>query len=293
MAIVLALGLAAAAVPKQGFSGFLGRSFTCEDAEAVGLSGSWSYTWTHMPSQYNKCRVNGTTAEFVPMVIGLGAAKTVTKGVQRQWAEHGVKYLLGYNEPDEGNGHNHPHMCAPAAAAADWPQLQALAAKFTPPLELVSPAMSTTGLDDTGKSQWLDEFFGNCTAVAGCDPSSVKYIAFHDYQGNVTELLGRVDGLYSRYNRPLWLTEFAINKWSSGFSPSRADQDAYMKAALPALDTHPGVFRYAWYTARDAPPPPSQGWSGGSLLEWNVTNPTLTSTGAVYKAHAEAGRAGL
>ena len=44
-----------------------------------------------------------------------------------EWASRNAHYLLGYNEPDYGNGHNHPHMCSPAAAAADWPNLQASA----------------------------------------------------------------------------------------------------------------------------------------------------------------------
>jgi hypothetical protein len=32
-----------------------------------------------------------------------------------------------YNEPDPGNGHNHPHMVAPAHAAKDWVKVQTAA----------------------------------------------------------------------------------------------------------------------------------------------------------------------
>lgn len=62
-------------------------------------------------------------------------------------------YLLGYNEPDPGNGHNHPHMVSPAAAARDWVMVQAAAEQLG--LQLVSPAVSTTGVDDDGAPQPL------------------------------------------------------------------------------------------------------------------------------------------
>ena len=60
-------------------------------------------------------------------------------------------------------------------------------------------ALSTTGLNDAGVSPWLDEFFGNCSQLSGCDPTKLEGIAFHDYNGNVARLLQRASGLSSRY----------------------------------------------------------------------------------------------
>ena len=57
-----------------------------------------------------------------------------------------------------------------------------------------------------------------------------------------------------------------------------------MTEVLRVLDASPAVARYAWYTARDMPVGDT---NSGNLLEWNITTPTLTSTGAVYKAHAQ------
>ena len=65
--------------------------------------------------------------------------------------------------PDPGNGHNHPHMVDPADAARDWVHVQDAADQTG--LALVSPALSTTGLDDDGVSPWMDQFLGNCTSV--------------------------------------------------------------------------------------------------------------------------------
>jgi len=275
-------------IPKRGFSGFLGAHFTCQDAAALKLDGSWSYTWTTNPSQYNKCKT-APTAEFVPMVNGVGQAKRlVTSHIQKAWKAANVRYLLGYNEPDYGNGHNHPHQASPAKAAADWPDVQRVAAQMAPePLVLVGPAVSSgaesggnDAWDADGRSTWLDEFFGNCThVVAECDPLLIKYIAMHDYQGNVTKLQRRITGAAKRYQRPIWLTEFAITKW--GAAPNRSQQDTYMKEVLPYLDSSDDVFRYAWFSARNAP---NKQNGGSNLLPCDANSTTPTSTGAIYSA---------
>jgi len=217
------------------------------------------------------------------MVIGKGLAKRLNTGATKR-AFAGAKYLLGYNEPDPGP---HPHKMDPAEAAADWPDMQDLAAANN--LTLVSPAMSTTGLDKNGASSWLDEFFGNCSdVVAACDPSLIKHVAFHDYVGSAEGIVKRAEGLFERYQRTVWITEFAINKWAAGYAPTREDQDKYMFEVLPMLDASPAVDRYVWYTARDEPG--GAGFApgaGGNLLVWNVTKPQLTSTGRVYAAHAQ------
>ena len=123
---------------KRGFSGFLGDDYTCDDADALGLSDSWSvsthavfdfaftrysqksryYNWGHKTDQKSKCKAP-LMNEYVPMVIGLGVADSLTPGGawKQQWQSANVHYLLGFNEPDFGNGHNHPHMCDPAAGA--------------------------------------------------------------------------------------------------------------------------------------------------------------------------------
>ena len=126
------------------------------------------------------------------------------------------------------------------------------------------PAVSTDGLDDHGVSPWLDQFFGNCSLV-GCNRSKIAFIAFHDYQGDVSKILSRAEGLLRRYGKPTWITEFAINKWArvtkgpgggcNECNITRAMQDDYMRQVLPALEKSEAVHRYAWYSARDRPQP--------------------------------------
>ena len=278
------------ATRKQGFSGFLGPSFTCGDAHALGLADSWYYTWMENAAQYRTCPGHSQAAEFVPMINGIGELdpEGVSSHFQREWAAANAHFLLGYNEPDPGNGHNHPHRAAPADAAKDWVAVQK-AAEMTG-LTLVSPAVSTTGLDDHGVSPWFDQFFGNCSLVPGCNASQIKYIAFHDYTGDVSRILGRAEGLMQRYGKQVWITEFAINKWArmqggvcDDCNITRPMQDKYMAEVLPALDKSDAVFRYVWYTARDKPVGDS---NNGNLLVWNESTPTPTSTGEIYKSHA-------
>lgn len=272
---------------KKGYSGYLGEDFTCHDAAALGLQDSWWYNWIVNPSQYNKCKqpYSQLGAEYVPMINGLNALPPKGNWAE-EWKASNVHYLLGYNEPDYGNGHNHPHMCSPADAAKAWPQLQDIAAQFNPPLELVSPSVSSTGWNADGQSTWLDEFMGNCThVVSGCNTSLIKYIGFHDYEGNVSKIMRRVNGMYARYGRKVWITEFAVLGCPWCTPPTNATrevQDAYMREVLPVLEASDAVFRYAWFTSRNKP----NYMNGGSnLLPYNSTDLTPTSTGAIYAAH--------
>lgn len=137
--------------------------------------------------------------------------------------------------------------------------------------------------DDNGRSKWLDFFFGNCSdVVSECDPTLIKVIAYHDFKGDAARLEGRINGIWERYNRPIWVTEHAVGRWEP--SPLRPEQEAYMKTSLPLLESHPAVQRYVWHFSRGLP----TRWGGvGNLLDWNTTDPTLTSTGEIYAAWPE------
>eukprot|EP00581_Thalassiosira_minuscula_P006772 CAMPEP_0183706518 /NCGR_PEP_ID=MMETSP0737-20130205/3311_1 /TAXON_ID=385413 /ORGANISM="Thalassiosira miniscula, Strain CCMP1093" /LENGTH=586 /DNA_ID=CAMNT_0025933933 /DNA_START=91 /DNA_END=1848 /DNA_ORIENTATION=+ len=272
---------------------------TCADGEALGLQDSWYYTWQARSSSGDYCAKvdrlwgagpndNGGGGvqlgkEFVPMIIGVGNAQHVLDNIDQkkaEWTRANVHYLLGYNEPDPSP--NHPHEVEARIAAQDWPLVQRIAQSFDPPLKLVSPCPASEDFDDDGRSAWLDDFFGNCThEVEECDPSSVEYIAFHDYRGSVDGLRRRIDGMYAHYgNRPLWLTEYAVGRWEPPNGPLRPEQDAYLERSLTLLENHPAVFRYVWFHSRNGPGP----WGGvKDLLVWDQHEPNITSTGVIYR----------
>merc|ERR1712070_289651 len=288
---------------KRGFSGFLGEHWTCEDATLLNLQDSWHYNWLgNVATQGNRCDGQDVTSEFVPMVAGVKCpgyadgecTAALEKAIERfdtdevraNWKKANARFLLGYNEPDAGNGkHNHPHEVSPADAAAAWPKVQALAAAMSPPLTLVTPSVASgqeSGgrdcWDENGRSTWLDDFFGNCTdVVKDCDPSLIKYIGMHDYHGSVDGLQKKVDGAAALYGRKVWLTEIAITLY--GKPPSMDEQSAYMEDLLPYLDTSENVFRYAWFSARNAP----NDQNGGSNLLATDGSATVTSIGKIYR----------
>ena len=277
-----------AAARKKGYSGFLGHAYTCQDMASLDLVDSWWYNWIVHPSQYSHCKPNDGTysymgAEYVPMINGINALPP--KGPYlTEWHAANVHYLLGYNEPDPSK--NHPHACSPMAAAQKWVDVQAVAASMYPPLRLVSPSVSSTGWDADGKSEWLDQFFGNCTdqtIAPGCNSSLIEFIGLHDYTGNATALMRRLNGARARYGeRQIWITEFAIlgKPWATPpWTATRAMQDAYLQEVLPLLDASDAVFRYAWFTSRNEP----NAMNNCSNLLPNTNNGTApTSTGALY-----------
>jgi len=229
-----------------------------------------------------KCASIGGThcdAEIEKVIASLDSDETRAK-----WKAANAQFLLGYNEPDAGNGkHNHAHEVSPADAAKAWPKLQDLAAKMDPPLMLVAPSVASgqeSGgrdcWDENGRSTWMDDFFGNCTEVVeDCDPSLIKYIGMHDYHGSVEGLRKKVDGAAKLYGRKVWITEMAITLY--GNPPQRDEQDAYMKEVLPMLDTNENVFRYTWYSSRNIP---NEQNGGSNLLS---DDGKLTSTGVIFR----------
>ena len=70
------------------------------------------------------------------MIIGKNLTHTLTGKLKQEWEEANAHYLLGYNEPDYGNGHNHPHMMSPLQAAEACP----------PPARSAPPAQYNLGL---------------------------------------------------------------------------------------------------------------------------------------------------
>lgn len=293
----LACGSSAAS-RKRGLG--YGGKFSCEDAKMLELADSWAYNW--QGSSSSECGDQGLSHEFVPMAIGTKCASIgksncdveIEKSIARldndetraKWKTGNAKYLLGYNEPDAGNGkHNHPHEASPADAAKAWPKIQALAAAMSPPLVLVSPSVASgheSGgadcWDADGRSTWMDDFLGNCThVVKDCDPSLIKYIGMHDYHGSVDALRRKVDGAVKRYGRKVWITEIAMTNWGNPLA--RSVQDAYLKELLPYLDSSENVFRYSWYAARNCP---NEQNGGSNLLECDGSA-ALTSTGKIYR----------
>jgi hypothetical protein len=194
---------------------------------------AWWYDWA------NQSFSAQTNAEFVPMFWD---ERNVNSSIPS-----GAKFLLGFNEP---NFHAQADL-TPQDAAALWPTLQSKARAAG--VAIVSPAMNFCGpaanCNVTSPYEYLRQFFAACT---NCQ---VDYVAVHWYNCDLASLRdylepgGGLEG-FEQFGRPIWLTEFAC---AFGGDTSPAGQEAYMRAAIPYLESNPHVFRYAWFSADPIP----------------------------------------
>jgi len=232
-----------------GAGGACKRGIASNTAPTSGLRPGvgWWYDWS------NQGNPGSSGIEFVPMLWGSSSLNGAIPAA--------AKFLLTFNEP---NFHAQSNLTA-AQAASDWPQIEAKAAG----LPIVGPGMNFCGPDSacngTSPYQYLKDFF---TACAGCQ---VDYVAVHWYNCDLPSLKdylepgGSLEG-FEQFGKPIWLTEFSCDT-----SASAADQEAYMRAAVPYLEANPHVFRYAWFSASNIP--------NAQLLN---SDGTLTKLGQVY-----------
>lgn len=192
---------------------------------------AWWYNWAIRSTGAN------VGIEFVPMVWD---EATVSSAIPT-----GAKYLLGFNEPNFFAQAN----LSPTQAAGYWPTLQANASAAG--VALVGPAMNYCGpasqCHGTDPYQYLKDFFAACTDC------KVDYVAVHWYNCDLPSLRdylepgGNLPG-FEQFGKPIWLTEFSCDG-----SASVAQQEAYMRAAIPYLESNPKVARYSWFSADPIP----------------------------------------
>jgi PKD repeat protein len=208
------------------------------DLDKVAEGVSWWYNWSAVPDDAVKTYYSSLGVEFVPMAWN----NNFTVAGMIEQIPAGAKYLLAYNEPNftvEAN-------ITPAQAAAAWYKLEEVAAARN--LEIVSAAAAYCGggvciPGYESPITWHDEFF------AACPDCKVDYIAFHNYEptvGGLTALVGNM----KKYNRPIWVTEFAY--WDNA---TETNKITYLQNAVAAFENDPDIFRYSWFTGRSTPNP--------------------------------------
>ncbi len=208
------------------------------DLQALAPGLSWYYNWYHQPEPSVINTYDDYNFDYVPMAWNGAFDK---QAMHDFLSTHpNVKYILGWNEPnfiDQAN-------MTPSQAAAMWPDIEELADEFG--LEIVGPAVnycgncvSENGTTYTDPIKYLDDFF------TACDGCRVDHIAIHCYMANVSALQWYV-GLFKKYEKPIWLTEFAA--WEGDVTLEQ--QKSFMVGAVDYLENDPDVFRYAWFTGR-------------------------------------------
>ncbi|MDA7430551.1 glycosyl hydrolase [Primorskyibacter aestuariivivens] len=194
----------------------------------------WYYNWR--TDQIHARGGPRRRVEFVPMIHN---ASNVNDPIR---SDRPVRALLGFNEPD-GHGGDHQAGMSVAEAIALWPKLEAHG------LRLGSPA--TTQFGTLGRNSWLGRFM----AEAERRNLRVDFMAVHYYSpdGDVIAFRDWLIDVYKAYDRPIWVTEFAMIDWNR---PGRATYDANAKFAYEAIrmmETLPFVERHAWFAANPYP----------------------------------------
>ena len=192
----------------------------------------WWYNWSLSRSGGN------TGIEFVPMVWG---SSTVSGTIPS-----GSKYLLGFNEPNfKAQSNLTPQAAADRLARAADQRARTRARSIVGPgMNFCGPAANCNGTDPY---VYLTDF------LAACTNCQVDHIAVHWYNCDLPSLRAYIESNASlagweQFGKPIWLTEFSCDG-----NATAAQQEAFMRAAIPYLESHPNVFRYSWFSADPIP----------------------------------------
>lgn len=208
------------------------------------LNPNWYYTW-------------GTTAvlgledlSFTPMCWGINSVSKIGGP---------VPVLLGFNEPDGAAQSN----LTPQQAFNLWPKLEGLGSR------LGSPAIAGNA---SKAGSWLETF-------SNFNPK-FDFVCVHWYAPpNVDSFLKQIDAIYAKYQKPIWVTEFAVADWTGkyagGYEVSLVE--TFMKGACAGLESRDFVERYTWKTRT---------LSDVNLGTSSLFNDdgTLTALGTIYAA---------
>lgn len=226
------------------------------------LGCSWYYNWTAKPDR----RSADLRAKFVPMIWNGGQA---TDANLSRLKKAGYKTLLTFNEPDGKQQANMPV----AEAIQLWPRLMRSGLRLGSP----APAVAHDGDD------WLSQFM----AEAKARDYRVDFICLHWY-GDITapdavdQLKNFLTKQHKRYRRPIWLTEFSGSNgyWLKLANPPVTPEKnaAFIRKAIPMLESLPFLERYAWFELKWNKPP----WAKVALV--NPRTGLLTVAGEAYRS---------
>jgi len=225
---------------KKGFV------YKCTDFTKVQqVDAKWYYNWGG-----SRSFGDDPALPFTPMKWGKGTVLHMTPEMNE---------LLGFNEPDGDAQSN----LTPQQALSLWGGFTASGRRIGSPATAANPIKPNS---------WLSQF----QALGG----QFDFVCLHWYAPpNSTSFLKWLDDVHAQYQKPIWVTEFAVADWfgkSPGGYPVE-DVKTFMDLACRGMEARPFVERYTWKT-RDT----SDTKMGTSAL-FNADG-TLTELGQLYKS---------
>lgn len=224
--------------------------------ETVGAR--WLYNWNTEPPEIVPAGV-----EFIPMIYhGRSVEDHALAHVKSQARVHGYSELLGFNEPDAKTQGN----TSVEKALEAWTKLEATGLRLGSP-SCVHP-----------DNEWMTAF------MKGVEKRGLRvdFVCMHSYGGPGAEsLVKRIEQVHALYQRPIWITEFAVADWDAKspeenrHKPERIAD--FVAKLLPQLEAMDIVERYAWFHG---------GVSGAALASSQLFNPdgSITVVGEAYRS---------
>ncbi|MFF0728752.1 glycosyl hydrolase [Streptomyces sp. NPDC004134] len=196
-------------------------------AEALADSGAtWYHNWTSSSGAVQPPE----GVEYVPTIWGPGSVTPAELDSARREGKH----LLGFHEPD-----NPGQAAMTVGQALDlWPQLEQTG------LRLGAPGVAGDAAEAGG---WLDRF------MKGAEERGLRvdFIPVHWYGSDfgpdaAYQLAAYLQRVHDRYQKPVWLTEYALIDFEQGTYPSQEEQKNFITWSRGALEALDFVERYAW-----------------------------------------------
>lgn len=233
------------------------------------LDAGWFYSWS-------ATGVPAPNYDYVPMTWGSGAA--LPAGINQIIGKKTTTHVLGFNESDNcaGESGQYNNLCQPAVTVAYFEALMGTGVR------LGSPAPR-----ENGPTTWLLEF----NRIAKQRDVRFDFVAVHWYDwgsnpaatpnASAQEIFNRfkayLTNVYRIYQLPIWITEFNANP-----NRSNATQEAFLKLALPYLESLDYVERYAYFQPNPANANPGNNPEKSDYLD---AEKNLTNIGELYLAH--------
>ncbi len=231
---------------KIGVGAWSSLGPTQMDKDLAAIRSQWHYDWGPTPKS--------SRTGYVPMIWSpqyMNYAKDAPG-----------KVLLTFNEPDNA----HQANLSVTSALSHWPTLMATGKR------LGSPAVQTG--NEIGSTKWLGQFM----AEVKSRNYRVDFIAVHYYTTNRSVLAFKnyLISIRKAYNRPIWITEWALADWANPGRFSVTDQTTFFQQATEMMDDLTYVERHAWFGLYDG----MDGWDLNSGL---VHNGARTPVGNAFR----------
>ncbi len=231
------------------------------------LNAGWYYNWALSGNPQ-------PNYEYVPMAWGAGGASPAS--INQIIGKKKTTHTLGFNESDNCNDQSgqYNNLCQPAVAVAYYENLMSLGVR-----------LGTPAPRENGPTTWLLEF----AQIAKQKDVRFDFVAVHWYDwgsnpagspnADPQQIFNRfkayLQNVHNIYKLPIWITEFNAN-------PNRGNaiQDAFLRLALPYLESLPYIERYAYFQ-------PNAAFAQNPVEPANYldANGNLTNIGELYKNH--------